>query len=38
MEILFDMALNDRGYKIGLGRQHIQMNDMPLEKSFLIMH
>ena len=28
---LFDMALNDRGYKIGLGRQHIQMNDMPLE-------
>jgi len=29
---LFDMALNDRGYKIGLGRQHIQMDDMPLEK------
>jgi CIC family chloride channel protein len=26
------MALNDRGYKIGLGRQHIQMDDMPLEK------
>ena len=29
---LFDMALNDRGFKIGLGRQHIQMNDMPLSK------
>ena len=29
---LFDMALNDRGYKIGLGRQHIQMDDTPLEK------
>ena len=28
---LFDMALNDRGYRIGLGRQHIQMNDIPLE-------
>ena len=29
---LFDMALNDRGFKIGLGRQHIQMNDIPLSK------
>ena len=29
---LFDMALNDRGYRIGLGRQHIQMDDMNLEK------
>ncbi|MAC61184.1 MAG: hypothetical protein CMN37_04770 [SAR116 cluster bacterium] len=25
---LFDLALNDRGFKIGLGRQHIQMNDI----------
>ena len=29
---LFDMALNDRGFKIGLGRQHIQMDDIPLSK------
>ena len=29
---LFDLALNDRGYKIGLGRQHIQMDDIHLEK------
>ena len=29
---LFDMALNDRGIKIGLGRQHVQMNDLPLTK------
>ena len=33
MEILlFDLSLNDRGYKIGLGRQHIQMDDIHLEK------
>ena len=29
---LFDMALNDRGIKIGLGRQHVQMDDLPLTK------
>ena len=28
---LFDLALNDRGFKIGLGRQHIQMNDIPIK-------
>ena len=27
---LFDMALNDRGIKISLGRQHIQMSDLIL--------
>ena len=29
---LFDMALIDRGIKIGLGRQHVQMDDLPLTK------
>ena len=27
---LFDMALNDRGIKISLGRQHIQMSDLKI--------
>ncbi len=29
---LFDMALNDRGVKIGLGRQHVQMDSLTLSE------
>ncbi len=29
---LFDMALNDRGVKINLGRQHVQMDDLRLSE------